>query len=83
MDQVPEDPEHSGHSHHGLILIPCIAVSAGYILLTCLLAELSRLVVRASLGPGLLKTALGELVAGAELCGCGFELIISKSRSQD
>jgi hypothetical protein len=27
---------------------------------------------------GLAKTALREAISGAELCGCGFELIISK-----
>lgn len=58
-----------------MALIPCIAISTGYILLVCFLAELLRRVI-APLNPGLCKTALLEAVAGAELCGACFELII-------
>ena len=59
-------------------LVPCIAVSTGYILLTCLLCEGLRKVVHTFVpnGPG--KNALLEAIAGAELCGAGFELIISE-----
>ena len=59
-------------------LVPCIAVSTGYILLTCFLCESLRRLVSASVSNGLAKTALLEAIAGAELCGAGFELIISK-----
>jgi len=59
-------------------LVPCIAVSTGYILLTMFLAEALRKIVEKVLPEGLAKTALYELIAGAELCGCCFELIISK-----
>jgi len=57
-------------------LVPCIAVSTGYVLLTCLLAESLRKLVSATVPNGLAKTALLEAIAGAELCGAGFELII-------
>ena len=60
-------------------LVPCIAVSTGFILLTCFLCEALRKIIESTVPDGLLKTALKEAVAGAELCGCGFELIISKS----
>ena len=60
-------------------LVPCIAVSTGFILLTCFLCEALRKIIESTIPDGLLKTALKEAVAGAELCGCGFELIISKS----
>ena len=62
----------------GAPLVPCIAVSTFYVLLTCALCEILRKVVDAALPNGLAKTALNEAIAGAELCGCGFELIISK-----
>jgi len=56
-------------------LVPCIAVSTGYILLVLFLAEVGRRLV-APLNPGLVKTALNEAIAAAELCGACFELII-------
>ena len=59
-------------------LVPCICISTGFVLLTCFLAEALRKVIESVVPDGLLKTALKEAVAGAELCGCGFELIISK-----
>lgn len=59
-----------------MALIPCIAISTAYVLLTCFLAEALRKVIESAVPDGLLKTALKEAVAGAELCGCGFELII-------
>ena len=34
--------------------------------------------VIAPLNPGLVKTALNEAIAAADLCGCCFELIISE-----
>ena len=58
-------------------LVPCIAVSTGYILLILFLAEAARRLV-APLNPGLVKTGLFEAIASAELCGACFELIISK-----
>jgi len=57
-------------------LVPCIVVSTLYVLLTCVLCEALRRVVEATVPIGLAKTALLEAIAGAELCGCGFELII-------
>ena len=60
-------------------LVPCIAVSTGYVLLTCIIAEVLRRLVGQTVPNGLLKSALLEIIAGAELCGTGFELIISKS----
>merc|ERR1712038_1770438 len=57
-------------------LVPCIAISTGFILLTCFLCEALRKIIESTIPDGLLKTALKEAVAGAELCGCGFELII-------
>ena len=60
-------------------LVPCIAISTGFVLLTCFLCEALRKIIESVVPEGLLKTALKEFVAGAELCGCGFELIISKS----
>jgi len=59
-----------------MALVPCIAVSIGYILLSCLLGEALRKVIKAALPVGLIRTALNEAVAAAELCACGFELII-------
>jgi len=59
----------------GMGLVPCIAVSTGYILLVLFLAELVRRLV-APLNAGLVKTALNEAIAAAELCGACFELII-------
>merc|ERR1711936_727331 len=58
-----------------MALVPCIAVSTGYILLVLFLCELARKVI-APLNPGLVKTALNEAIAAADLCGCCFELII-------
>ena len=62
-------------------LVPCIAISTGFVLLTCFICEALRKIIEAVVPEGLLKTALKEFVAGAELCGCGFELIISKLSS--
>lgn len=56
-------------------LVPCIAVSTGYILLVLFLAEVGRRLV-APLNAGLVKIALNEAIAAAELCGACFELII-------
>merc|ERR1719153_701707 len=58
-----------------MALIPCIAISTGYILLVLFLCELARKLI-APLNPGLVKTALNEAIAAADLCGCCFELII-------
>merc|ERR1712128_308057 len=58
-----------------MALVPCIVVSLGYILLICFLCEAARKLV-APLNAGLVKIALNEAIAAAELCGCGFELII-------
>ena len=60
-------------------LVPCIAISTGYILLVMFLCEMARKLV-APLNDGLVKTALNEAIAAADLCGVCFELIISKSR---
>jgi len=59
-----------------MALVPCIAVSTAFILLTCFLAEALRKLVSATVPNGLAKSALLEAIAGAELCGTGFELII-------
>jgi len=59
-----------------MALVPCIAVSLGYILLNCFLAEALRKVIGSVFQEGLLRTALNEALAAAELCACGFELII-------
>ena len=59
-------------------LVPCIVVSTLYVVLTCALCEALRKAVEAAVPNGLAKTALLEAIAGAELCGAGFELIISK-----
>jgi len=56
-------------------LVPCIAVSTGYILLVLFLAEAARRIL-APLSPGLVKSAFNEAIAAAELCGACFELII-------
>ena len=59
--------------------MPCIAVSTLYVLLTMFLAEAIRKVVEATMpNKSLVKTAILEFVAAAEMCGCGFELIISE-----
>jgi len=57
-------------------VVPCIAVSTAYVLLTCFLAEALRKLVSAYVPNGLAKSAMLEAIAGAELCGTGFELII-------
>jgi len=62
-------------THSRMALIPCIAISTGYILLVLFLCELARKLI-APLNPGLVKTALNEAIAAADLCGCCFELII-------
>ena len=60
-------------------MVPCIAVSTLYVLLTMFLAEALRKIVEAAMpNKSLVKTAILEFVASAELCGCGFELIISE-----
>ena len=58
-----------------MALVPCIAISTGYILLVMFLCELARKTV-APLNDGLVKTALNEAIAAADLCGVCFELII-------
>merc|ERR1712036_191464 len=58
-----------------MALVPCIVISTGYILLVLFLCELARKLI-APLNPGLVKTALNEAIAAADLCGCCFELII-------
>merc|ERR1711902_49716 len=58
-----------------MALVPCIAISTGYILLIMFLCELARRTV-APLNDGLVKTALNEAIAAADLCGVCFELII-------
>ena len=60
-----------------MALVPCIAISTGYILLIMFLCELARRTV-APLNDGLVKTALNEAIAAADLCGVCFELIISE-----
>ena len=60
-----------------MALVPCIAISTGYILLIMFLCELLRKAI-APLNDGLVKTALNEAIAAADLCGVCFELIISK-----
>jgi len=81
------EDEHSHGLFGGLIWMPCIAVSVTYIVITMFLAEAARKSVKAVLpnngGRGratkLIKLALLEFVAAAEMCGCGFELIIGNS----
>ena len=64
------------HTQH---LVPCIAVSTLYVLLTMFLAEALRKIIEAAMpNKSLVKTAILEFVAAAEMCGCGFELIISE-----
>jgi len=58
-----------------MALVPCIAISTGYILLIMFLCELLRKAI-APLNDGLVKTALNEAIAAADLCGVCFELII-------
>ena len=58
--------------------IPCILISTSYVLLTMFLAELARKIVAASMPDSLIRRAILEFVAAAEMCGCAFELIISK-----
>merc|ERR1711872_949911 len=65
----------ASHKCLRMALVPCIAISTGYILLILFLCELARKVI-APLNPGLVKTALNEAIAAADLCGCCFELII-------
>ena len=65
------------HSCVRMALVPCIAISTGYILLIMFLCELARRTV-APLNDGLVKTALNEAIAAADLCGVCFELIISE-----
>ena len=63
-----------------MALVPCIVISTGYILLVLFLCELARKLI-APLNPGLVKTALNEAIAAADLCGVCFELIIGKQRN--
>ena len=60
-----------------MALVPCILISTGYILLVLFLCELARKTI-APLNDGLVKTALNEAIAAADLCGVCFELIISE-----
>ena len=60
-----------------MALVPCIAISTGYILLVMFLCEMLRKLV-APLNDGLVKTALNEAIAAADLCGVCFELIIGR-----
>ena len=54
-------------------------MSTLYVLLTMFLAEALRKIVEAAMpNKSLVKTAILEFVAAAEMCGCGFELIISE-----
>lgn len=54
-------------------------MSTLYVVLTMFIAEAIRKVVEATIpNKNLVKTAILEFVASAEMCGCGFELIISK-----
>ena len=64
-----------------MALVPCIAISTGYILLVMFLCEMARKLV-APLNDGLVKTALNEAIAAADLCGVCFELIIGKNYSR-
>merc|ERR1712123_260127 len=58
-----------------MALVPCIVISTGYILLVLFLCELARKAI-APLNDGLVKIALNEAIAAADLCGVCFELII-------
>jgi aquaporin related protein len=58
-----------------MALVPCILVSVGYIIMFLFMAEFMRRLVD-PLNPSLLKTALYEAIAAAEMCSTGFELII-------
>ncbi len=60
--------------------IPCILWSILSVLTTMFLAEVLRKSVGGALQEGMLKNAALEFVAAAEMCGCAFELIISKTR---
>jgi len=75
----PLSPSHPGTSSSWIsskmALVPCIAISTGYILLIMFLCELLRKAI-APLNDGLVKTALNEAIAAADLCGVCFELII-------
>jgi len=59
-------------------MVPCIVVSTLYILLTIILAEILRKVVGKTFPDSLAKNGMYELITGAELCGCCFELANSK-----
>eukprot|EP00096_Caligus_rogercresseyi_P004485 TRINITY_DN1876_c0_g1_i1.p1 TRINITY_DN1876_c0_g1~~TRINITY_DN1876_c0_g1_i1.p1 ORF type:complete len:261 (+),score=11.01 TRINITY_DN1876_c0_g1_i1:116-898(+) len=59
-----------------MVVIPCICVSIGSVLLTLALAEGLRGLLHDYLRDGIIKTAILEFLAAAELCGCGFELVI-------
>ena len=57
--------------------IPLI-VSIGFIVLTCLVAELSRSAVNATVTTPLSRLLFLEFIAAAELCSICFELIIGR-----
>jgi len=77
MERAHQDGDH--HLFLGVLPVPCICVSVLFILLTMFLAEAVRKVATAALPrPNLLRTAILEFAAAAEMCGCGFELIIGR-----
>ncbi|KAF4517700.1 hypothetical protein B566_EDAN016526 [Ephemera danica] len=55
---------------------PPLIVSVLCIVLTCLLAHLLRSIVLRNYQPSVWRSLAEEAIAGAELCGCCFELII-------
>ena len=55
-----------------------LAVSTGYIILTCAICAILRRLVGAVTVPGLGRLLLLELIAAMDLCGCCFELIVGK-----
>lgn len=58
-------------------LVPCIVVSILYMLITMFLAEVLRKLAIGLFEPGsMVLIAIKEFIAAAELCACGFELII-------
>ena len=60
-------------------LVPCLAVSTLTIVLTMFVAQFLRELAAALLPRGsMLLVCVNEFLAAAEMCGCGFELIISE-----
>ena len=55
-----------------------LIVSIGFIVLTCLVAELSRSVVNVTITTPLSRLLFLEFIAAAELCSICFELIIGR-----